>query len=82
MKFFNFLITEEFKVPKDVPLHKVLRMLKTFGYTIMKEGSHIIMRNRNNKTISIPHHKQVKSSTLRKIIGEAGIDRNRALAEL
>jgi len=76
------VILQEQKVPHDVPLHKVLKMFKRFGFEIIRETPHIVMRNKNGLSISIPNHKQLKSTTLRKIIGEAGLDRERALKEL
>ena len=80
MRFLEYLSEE--KVPHDVPLHKVLKMFKKFGFSIIRETPHVVMKNIKGLSISIPNHKQIKSTTLRKVIGEAGIDRSKAIATL
>jgi hypothetical protein len=77
MRFLNYLAEQ--KIPHDVPLSKVLRVFKHFDFNIIRETPHIVMRNKSGLSISIPNHKQIKSTTLRKIIGEAGLDRNMVL---
>lgn len=80
MKFEEYL--EEQKMPKDVPLKYVVKTFASFGFNVDRETPHVIMKNKAGKTVVLPNHKQLKSTTLRKAIGEAGIDRKDFLKRL
>lgn len=85
MRFVDYIISYDIveqKIPHDVPLHKVVRMFHQFGFDVVRETPHVIMRNKKGKTIAIPNHKHIKSSTLRQLINISGIDREKAIKEL
>lgn len=71
------------KFPKDAPKAKVLRALESLGFQIVKEKEHISMVRSNEDgtetPLTLPNHKQIKSSTLRSICTQAGISRDEFL---
>jgi predicted RNA binding protein YcfA (HicA-like mRNA interferase family) len=77
------------KMPIDTPPKKVVKCFQTFGFVLKAKSnnSHLIMVhpswNGHGVTVSIPNHKKgVKSSTLRRIISEIGMDRKEFLRKL
>jgi predicted RNA binding protein YcfA (HicA-like mRNA interferase family) len=67
------------KFPVDAPKNKVLRTFERLGFRLVREGNHISMERQNpdgtRTLMTMPNHKTMKGSTLRTIIGQAGISR-------
>lgn len=67
------------RFPKDAPRRKVVRALGELGFQVMREGSHIAMRKRNDDgsitPLTMPNHARLKSSTLRAICNQSGVTR-------
>ena len=72
------------KFPVDAPKSKVIKVLKKFGFSIVREKEHISMIRKNSDgtttPLTLPNHKQIKSSTLRSICTQAGISRDDFIA--
>jgi len=71
------------KFPKDASKAKVLRALESLGFRIIREKEHISMVRSNEDgtetPLTLPNHKQIKSSTLRSICTQAGVSRDEFL---
>lgn len=67
------------RFPKDAPRRKVVRALGELGFEVVREGSHIAMRRRNDDgsvtPLTMPNHARLKSSTLRAICNQSGVTR-------
>ena len=67
------------KFPRDIPKNKVLKILKSIGFEIVREGNHISMLKKNqdggNIPLTLPNHKKIKGSTLRIILNQSGVSR-------
>jgi predicted RNA binding protein YcfA (HicA-like mRNA interferase family) len=71
------------KFPVDAPKSLVIRALSCLGFQIVREREHIAMLRNNadgtNTPLTLPNHATIKSSTLRTICTQAGIDRGNFL---
>lgn len=71
------------KFPVDAPKAQVIRALERLGFAIVREKEHISMVRSNEDgtetPLTLPNHKQIKSSTLRTICTQAGITREEFL---
>lgn len=71
------------KFPRDVPIAKVLKSLEALGFEVIREGNHISMSRINldgsRTPLTLPNHKEIKSSTLLLILRQAGITRDEFL---
>jgi len=71
------------KFPVDDPVRKVINTLEQLGFNVIREGNHIAMLRQNpdgTKTpLTMPNHPQIKKSTLRTILTQAGISREEFL---
>jgi predicted RNA binding protein YcfA (HicA-like mRNA interferase family) len=67
------------RFPVDAPLRKVIKTLESLGFRMVREGNHIAMVRENvdgtRTPLTMPNHRQIKGSTLRTILTQAGISR-------
>ena len=68
------------KFPVDAPLDRVLKTLNQLGFETVRKGNHISMSRKNDDgtstPLTLPNHRIIKSSTLRHICTQSGIQRN------
>jgi len=68
------------RFPVDAPKSKVIKVLESFGFFIVREREHIAMSRKNadgtSTPLTLPNHKVIKGSTLRSICTQAGISRD------
>ena len=71
------------KFPVDAPRKNVVKAFELLGFVIVREGNHIILERRNpdgtRTPLVIPNHRTIKSSTLRLVLTQSGIDRSQFL---
>jgi len=65
--------------PVDAPRAGVLRALESLGFQVIREGNHISMVRENadgtRTPLTMPNHRRIKGSTLRRVCTHAGISR-------
>lgn len=71
------------RFPVDAPLSEVIKSLQSLGFRLVCEGNHMSMVSENpdgtRTPLTIPNHRTIKGSTLRTILTQAGIPRDRFL---
>jgi predicted RNA binding protein YcfA (HicA-like mRNA interferase family) len=71
------------KFPIDAPNRKVVRALQALGFRLVREGNHIAMEridaDGTATPLTMPNHPNLKSSTLRTILTQAGVSRDEFL---
>jgi hypothetical protein len=71
------------KFPNDEPKRRVLKTFEKLGFIMVREAEHIALRRDNpdgsSTPATIPNHRTIKGSTLRKACTQAEIDRNEFL---
>ena len=72
------------KFPIDEPKSKAIKVLESFGFSIVWEKEHISMVRQNadgtTTPLTMPNHKLIKGSTLRSICTQSGISRDDFIA--
>lgn len=67
------------KFPQDAKKRKVLNVFFELGFTIVREGNHIILERNNpdgtSTPLVMPNHKTINSGTLRNILNQCDIPR-------
>ncbi len=66
------------KFPVDAPKPRILKALAQLGFAVVREAEHIALRRDNpdgtSTPMTIPNHRTIKGSTLRRVCTQAGID--------
>ena len=72
------------RFPVDAPKIDVIRTLEKLGFHVVREGNHISMVRENSDgsqtPLTMPNHRRIKGSTLRRICTQSGISRADFLA--
>ena len=66
------------RFPVDVPRSQAIKTLEKLGFRV--KGNHISMMRENpdgsRTPLTMPNHRRIKGSTLRRICNQSGISRN------
>ena len=72
------------RFPVGLSKTKVVRTLEKLGFSIVREANHISMVRENpdgsRTPLTMPNHRRIKGSTLRRICTQSGISRDDFLA--
>jgi len=67
------------KFPVDASIDQVIRALELIGFVVVRRGNHIaLQRDNENGTstpMTLPNHRNLKSSTLRHALTHANVTR-------
>ncbi|MDI6802747.1 MAG: type II toxin-antitoxin system HicA family toxin [Bacteroidota bacterium] len=68
------------KFPVDASQRDVLKAFGKLGFFIVRKENHIILERKNKDgsvtPLVLPNHRTIKSSTLRTVLTQSGIERN------
>lgn len=71
------------RFPVDAPVQRVVKTFEGLGFRVVRAGNHISMIRDNadgsRTPLTMPNHRQIKASTLRMILTQAGIPRDEFL---
>lgn len=71
------------RFPRDAPLAKVVAALGALGFVEVRSGNHVSMQRQEPDgtvtPLTIPNHKTLKSSTLRAVLRQSGVERDEFL---
>lgn len=68
------------KFPIDAPLNRVLNAFEQLGFTLVRRGNHLALTREEadgtQTPLTLPGHRTIKGSTLRRVLTQSGISRD------